>query len=193
MKRFLSLFEYNSPVILTFSLIAVSIFALDSVLPQDINYTLFTYYGGVKVIDFVRLFLWPFGHASISHLLGNFTFILLIGPMLEEKYGSKLMMIAMLVTTLVIGIIHAIFFSGGILGASGIVFMMIIMTSFTGVKQSGKIPVTFICIAALYLGQEVYRGLFTENNVSEISHIIGGITGIFFAKAHQKNHYREDV
>jgi GlpG protein len=62
--------------------------------------------------------------------------------------------------------------------------MMIIMASFTNVKHRGRIPLTFVCVAGLYLGQEVYRGLFVQNQVSEFGHIIGGVVGMVLIGIH---------
>lgn len=186
-------FEYNAPVILTFSILATLVFVIDSFFQTNWTFAVFTYYGGYAPIDFLRLLLWPLGHASIDHLLGNLTFILLIGPMLEEKYGSRFLIFAMLLTTILIGVLNAVIFGGGILGASGIVFMMIIMASFTNVKHKGRIPITFVCVAGLYLGQEVYRGIFVQNQVSEFGHIIGGVVGMMLIAIHGRLESRKGI
>ena len=41
--------------------------------------------------------------------VNNFLYILLIGPMIEEKYGSKNLTIMILVTAIITGIINMIF------------------------------------------------------------------------------------
>lgn len=185
MKNIVKKIEYNSPVVLTFSIVATIVFFLDRALPLNITRTFFVYSGGVSIMSFIRMLLWPLGHASIDHLLGNITLILLIGPMLEEKYTSKILLILMIITTLIISFFQAIIFSGGILGASGIVFMMIILTSFTNMKD-GKIPLTFIFIAILFLSKEIYNGIFVLNNVSELGHILGAIVGMGYVFVERK-------
>jgi membrane associated rhomboid family serine protease len=112
-------------------------------------------------------------------MVGNFSFILLIGPILEEKYGSKMLLSLIFFTALVTGILNAVFFNNALLGASGIVFMMILLVSFANV-QKGKIPLTFILVALLYLGQEVYQAVSSADNISQFAHIIGGICGGIF-------------
>ena len=83
----------------------------------------------------------------------------------------------MLATALVIGIINPILFPNvRLLGASGIVFAFIVLSSIT-VRENGQIPVTFILVVLLYLGQQIYEGLSAADNVSQIAHIIGGIVG----------------
>jgi membrane associated rhomboid family serine protease len=64
-------------------------------------------------------------------------------------------------------------------GASGIVFMLILMASFTNIRQ-GRLPVTVLLVAILYIGNEVIQGLFTIDNVSRVSHIVGGLCGAVF-------------
>ncbi|MBN1699736.1 MAG: rhomboid family intramembrane serine protease [Spirochaetales bacterium] len=130
-------------------------------------------------LDVLKLFTHAIGHASWPHLLGNFTFILLIGPILEERYGSGLLVLMMLVTAFSTGVLNVLFFPTGLLGASGIVFMFILLTSFTNVRR-GEIPITFILVVLLFVGQEVYRAIAEQNNVSEFAHIIGGFFGALF-------------
>ena len=45
--------------------------------------------------------------------------------------------------------------------------------------KAGQIPVTFILVAALFIGKEVLNTLQT-NQISEAAHIIGGICGSLF-------------
>ena len=98
-------------------------------------------------LTYVRLFTHVLGHSGWSHFMGNAAYILLLGPMLEEKYGSSALVKVILITALVTGLVNNIFFSSvGLCGASGVVFAFIILTSFTGFK-TGEIPLTFILVA----------------------------------------------
>jgi len=103
--------------------------------------------------------------------------ILVVGPGLEEKYGSKNMISAIIITALVSGLVHWFLFPGTMLcGASGIVFMMIVMASLAGMRD-GRIPITLILVLILYLGNEFVDGLTLKDNVSQLTHIIGGVCG----------------
>ena len=62
------------------------------------------------------------------------------------------------------------------LGASGVVFAFILLSSFVGFKE-GKIPFTFILVALLYIGEQIYQGFFVQDNISNLTHILGGIVG----------------
>ena len=169
---------YNAPVILTYTLIAVAVTLIDTFYFGNFAETLFSVVPGMDMtnpISYFRLASHAIGHAGWEHLIGNFTFILLLGPMLEEKYGSKLLLGMMLVTAVVTGVLNISLFPTGLLGASGIVFMLIILSSLTNFK-SGHIPLTFILIALLFLGKEVFNALQTDQ-ISQFAHIIGGICG----------------
>ena len=187
-------FTYNSPVILTYTFICVVITTLDTFFsfgaaegqPGTISLTFFTVYPfGTEYMSlsnpltYLRLFSHAMGHAGWEHLVGNFTFILLLGPILEEKYGSRLLLMLIFVTALLTGIFNAIVFANPLLGASGIVFMMILLVSFTNARK-GTIPLTFLLVAFLFLGKEIYNALFVDNQISEFAHIFGGICGGIF-------------
>ena len=118
-----------------------------------------------------------FGHAGWSHFIGNASYLLLLGPMLEEKYGSKEMLEVIGVTALATGIVNYIFFwNVALCGASGVVFAFIVLASFTGFR-AGEIPFSFILVAIIFIGQQVYEGIVVQDNISNMAHIIGGIVG----------------
>ncbi len=129
------------------------------------------------------------GHASLDHFLGNMVLLLVIGPPMEEKYGSIPLLKAILLTALVSGILQCLLFPGtALLGASGIVFMLIMLSSLAG--GSGGIPVTMILVAILYLGEQVYDAIFIRDNVANFMHIVGGICGTGFGFYSAQPHRR---
>ena len=67
-----------------------------------------------------------------------------------------------------------------------IVFALILLSSFTSFKE-GKIPVTFILVAAIYIGQQIYQGIFVQDNISNLTHIIGGGVGAGLGFVMNKN------
>jgi len=174
--------QYNAPVVLTFAFLAFGAWILGELTGGRSDQLLFCVYRSslLNPFTYVRLFLHVLGHANLSHLAGNMMLFLLLGPILEEKYGSRALLEMFVIVAVVTGIINmALFPSTALMGASGIVFMMIILSSVTGVEQ-GRIPLTLIVVAILYLGQEIYDGLFTADNISHLSHILGGACGCAF-------------
>ena len=134
-------------------------------------------------LTYFRMVGHVFGHSDWTHFMNNFMIILLVGPMIEEKYGSINLLIRMGITAVVTAIVNMIISKEGILGASGIAFMLIILSSLVNI-ENGKIPITLILICLFYIVNEIITGITKKDNVSHLSHIIGavcgGILGIFY-------------
>ncbi len=179
-KRRAAILQYNAPTTLTFTLLCLFVLFLDLLTNGNSTLKLFCVYRFElgDVLGYVRLFTHVLGHADFSHLTGNLVLMLVIGPALEERYGSSNMWWAIIVTALVSGIIQCLFFPDvALMGASGIVFMMIIMSSLGGMR--GGIPITLILVFIIYIGGEIYDGLMTSDNISQLTHIVGGVCGAF--------------
>jgi len=174
--------QYNSPVILTFTFLALVSYLLSFLTNNTSNQLLFSNYrtSFLDPMQYIRLFSYILGHANWAHFSGNFIIILITGPMLEEKYGSKVLVELILVTAFVTGVIHAIFSSAALLGASGIVYMFIILSSFTNAEK-GRVPLTLIIVFFVFIGREIFGGAFAQDNISQFAHIIGGLCGALFA------------
>ncbi|MBR6243755.1 MAG: rhomboid family intramembrane serine protease [Ruminococcus sp.] len=178
----------NSPVILGFSAVCLVSLLLNILTHGKTNELFFSVYRSslLNPLTYLRFFGHACGHANWSHFFGNMTLLLILGPLLEEKYGKGDIALVMVVTALVTGLVNFIFFPHvALLGASGIVFAFILLSSFTGVKE-GKIPLTFILVAVIYIGQQVYDGIFLKDNISNLAHIVGGIVGCVFGFAENK-------
>ncbi|WP_020526346.1 rhomboid family intramembrane serine protease [Flexithrix dorotheae] len=172
--------HYNAPVTLTYTIICTGVLLINN-LTGGLIMNLFTVYpimNFANPIDYFRLFSHVIGHGSWDHLAGNFTFILLLGPILEEKYSSKTLLKMIVLTAFITGVINILIFPSGLLGASGIVFMMILLSSFVNFRQ-GHIPLTFVLVVILFLGKEI-TNIFAQDNVSQFAHILGGICGGVF-------------
>lgn len=173
--------HYNAPVVLTYTLVAMLTLAIDPLFNGAIIQSTMVVQPDGSLMDpmtWVRIFGHALGHAGWDHLLGNFAIILLIGPILEEKYGSSRLLLMIAFTAFITGIVVTFFFRDALLGASGVAFMMILLGSFANAK-SGRIPLTFILVAVIYLGREIFAA-FSEDHISQMAHIIGGVTGSLF-------------
>ena len=174
--------RFNSPLVLGFVLLSLAAMILNIVTGGVSNRLVFMTYRSslADPLTYLRFFTHALGHSGWQHYIGNMSYILLLGPMLEEKYGARKLLGVMALTALITGLINYIFFPHvALCGASGVVFAFILMTSFTSFKK-GEIPVTFILVAVIYLGQQVYDGIFVKDNISNMAHIVGGIVGAVF-------------
>ena len=171
--------KFNAPVTLVFVMICFIATLLGVVSNGRITQIVFmTYHSSLtNPMTYVRFITHIFGHSGWSHFIGNASYLLLLGPMLEEKYGSKELIEVIGITAIATGLVNYIFFwNVGLCGASGVVFAFIILASFTGFKE-GEIPLTFILVAAIFIGQQVYEGIALQNDISNMAHIVGGIVG----------------
>lgn len=171
--------SFNSPVILGFTILCFIALLLNWLTKGITNNLFFSVYHSSlsNPLTYVRFLGHVLGHASWSHFIGNIMYILIVGPLLEEKYGSADILFVILATALVTGIANYVFFPQyRVLGASGVVFALILLSSLTSFKD-GTIPLTFILVSILYIGGEVYSALFVTDNVSNFSHIVGGLVG----------------
>ena len=176
----------NAPITLGFSLICIIALLLNMVSSGKTNVLFFSTYGSslLSPMTYIRLLGHIFGHANVDHLVSNLLYILLLGPMLEEKYGKRLI-IVILSTAAVTGIVHNLLSPNTmLLGASGVVFTFIILASITGNEEG--IPVTLIIVALLWIGSEIYTGITTADSVSQLTHIVGGLTGGIIGLAFKK-------
>lgn len=177
--------RYNSPVVLTFALLSLLTLPLDRLTNGWTTLHLFSVYrcSLLDPLAYPRFFGHVLGHSGLDHYMGNMLLMLLAGPPLEEKYGGRTLLGCIAATALATGLVEFIFFPGSaLLGASGVVFMMIVLSSFTATER-GAIPLTLILVAALYLGGELVSGLAGADNVSQLAHIVGGVCGMVFGFA----------
>jgi len=166
---------YNAPVVLTFALAAVAVYILTWAVPSvQPWFRASAHFDGAR--SYVGIFSHILGHASWAHLIGNFMFILLLGPILEERHGSMKLLVMILFTAFVTGLFNLAFMNGELLGASGIVFMMILLASTANIRQ-GEIPLTFIAVAVIYLGGELVAEFKADDGISHIAHLVGGAVG----------------
>lgn len=173
---------FNSPVILSFVGVCLLALILDKITGGISTLKLLSVYRSsfLNPLTYVRLIGHIFGHAGWSHFINNIMMILILGPMLEEKYGSKDILLVILITAVVTGAFHMIFSPfTRLLGASGVVFAFILLSSLTSFDDGG-IPVTFILVAVIYIGEQIYQLIAITSNVSNITHIIGGAVGATF-------------
>lgn len=181
--------QYNSSVVLSFALLSLAALLLGRLTGGWTTHTLFCVYRAplTDPFTYIRMVGHVLGHAGYAHYISNMTLLLVIGPPLEEKYGSGRLLGCILFTALVSGLVQFLFFPGSaLLGASGIVFMMIVLSSLAGMRE-GAIPLTLILVVFIYLGGEVVDAVTLQDNVSHLTHILGGLCGAGLGFAMKRN------
>jgi membrane associated rhomboid family serine protease len=182
--------SYNAPVTLTYALICACILLLNSLVvkakPDSGGFIPLVFsapgtpFDWKSLFSYLRLFTHIFGHTDWNHYIGNFSFIILLGPLMEERYGSKILTLMFLVTGFVTGVINSCIIPYPLMGGSGIVFMLIVLSSISSLEKK-KIPLSFVCVILIYFGREIYNGVVLHSsNISVVAHIVGGLCGSFF-------------
>lgn len=178
MKKRKIIFTFNAPATLCFALVSLAALGLNTLTGGMSNRLVFSVCRSsfLHPMTYVRLLCHVLGHTSFSHYVSNIAFLLALGPIVEERYGSFRLLLMFAVTAVVSGLFHMFLGSGALMGASGIVYMLIFLASTSG-SRGGEIPLTLVAVAALYLTQEILGGLFSADNISHLSHIVGGVCG----------------
>lgn len=170
---------FNAPVVLSMVTLSFAATLLNYVTAGVSGRLLFMTYHSplLSPMTWIRAYTYIFGHADWEHLIGNMSYLLLLGPMLEEKYSSQTLTVVIAVTALGTSLINYIFFpTVALCGASGVVFAFILLSSFTGFRE-GEIPLTFILVAVFFIGQQIWDGITVRDNISNMAHIVGGVIG----------------
>ena len=171
--------SYNAPFTLTFSLLSVLAFLAGSFSDGIATAWFFSVSSDMSWIEprtYFRLIFHVCGHISGHHLVSNLLIILLLGPLLEEKYGAGALLRMALTTALLTSAVMVFIVPGTLLGASGVAFAFIVLSSMTRVR-SGEIPLTFIIVALLFLGREIAAALTQDDQTAQFAHLLGGAVG----------------
>ena len=110
--------SYNCPVVLTYAAVFLVLVAVNALTGGWLNKYVMVCYGHTSLLDpltYVRCITYFFGHSGWEHYASNMLLMLLVGPVVEEKYGSGNLAFMILVTGIASGIINCIFFDTGVI------------------------------------------------------------------------------
>ena len=108
--------RYNAPVTLTFAFVSALVLILSITILPSLTALWFSTPAPFRVNafqDYIKLFTYIFGHASVQHYMANFTMILLLGPLLEAAYGSGFLLLSIGVTAAITGLMNVLLFQIG--------------------------------------------------------------------------------
>ena len=172
---------FQSKGSLYFALICVLGSFLVIKMPEASISQLFILNGDAQFYDwkwYISLFTYVFGHSSLEHLLGNMSLLLILGPIIELKYGTQRFILMSAITAGATGLLHTLLWDNHLLGFSGLVFMFIVLSTLLNIRNR-EIPLTFILVVVLYFGMEILSSL-QETQISHFAHLFGGAMGAFW-------------
>lgn len=164
--------QYNAVVTLTMFFISLGVLLLDKITKGKSTRKVFSTEKAslLNPLTYIRFFTHILGHSNWSHLSHNYLKILLLGPLIEEKYGSINYLIMILITAFAVAIFNFIKGKEWLKGASCISFMLIVLSAFVNITEN-KIPITLILIILFYIIDEI-KDLKKKDNIAHDSHII---------------------
>ena len=167
-------FQYNAVVTLTMFFISLLVLLLDKITKGKSTRRFFSTERAslLNPLTYIRFFTHILGHADWEHLSNNYLKILLLGPLIEEKYGSLNFLIMILITAFVVAIFNYIKGNVWLKGASCISFMLTVLSAFVNITEN-KIPITLILIILFYIIDEIKK-LKKKDNIAHDSHLIRG-------------------
>ena len=189
---------YDAPVTLTFVIICAIIFLLNMLMAKGgkslglENYLASpTTQTGVMPfipsapVSYVRLLFYIFGSGAAGNavaggaslLFTNLILIMLLGPAMEERYGSAIIGIMIFVSALFSGVLNACFCQTSLVGAVPVVSMMIFLNAFMSFSKK-KFPLSFAAVMVLFVLLQIFSG---AGAVQIIICIAGGLCGSLFA------------
>lgn len=197
--------SYDAPVTLTFVVISAIIFLLSFMLaksgkPDSLGKLFISptdQAGNLSFIvkqplSYLRLLLYIFGSEAdgAQVLFTNLILIMLLGPAMEERYGSIIIGIMIFVSALFSGVLNACFCSDSLVGAVPVVCMMIFLNAFMSFSKK-KFPLSFAAVMIFFIMLQIFSG---AGAIRIIICIAGGLCGSLFAfltspkmKAEKKN------
>ena len=178
--KLLKYFDYNSKVILTLFFLSLIVLILGYITGgKSTKYLFSTERSKIfSIRTIIRSFTHILGHENFEHFIGNYLIILLLGPMIEEKYGSINLLIMILITAFITSLINFIIGKYNLKGSSNIAFMLIVLSAFVNINQN-KIPLTLVLIIIFYVIGEL-KDILKKDKVSHFGHLIGAICGFIF-------------
>ena len=182
-------FVYDAPVMLSFVLAVLVIFMLDTFVfkgtlaekwllsPTAAEGSLpFAFSDFTSIL---RLFLHVLGGRDIPFLICNLIFILLLGPQMEERYGSVIIGIMIFVAALFSGVLNACFCKVPVSGSEPVVFMLILLCAMMHLSRS-KVSASALAVIILFAVMLVLRKN-PNGTAGVLITLAGGLCGSLFA------------
>ena len=181
-------FDYDAPVTLTFTLLSLLLFLIDLIFLEnklDSSFFMTSTVSGdfqfsfASFNSYLRLFLYVFGRGNTIFFFSRLVIITLLGPRMEERFGSGVIGIMILVSTLFTGVLSACSCKLPFNGADPIVFMLILLDMLFHISKK-TVSLSSALATALFIAC-----LFVSPNQNGMIGVLvvlaGGLCGSLFA------------
>lgn len=188
-KRFSLKFSYDAPVTITMALLLLVLFMIDSLIikspviakflmaPTTASGTVPFAFSSPKALLGVLLHI--FSYTDLSQLLCDVVFLLLLGPFMEERYGSVIIGIMIFVASLFSGVLNACFCKAPVSGAACVVFMLILLDFLMSLSKKKIAAASLFALIIFVVRLATAK---SENGFVDVVIVMaGGLCGSLFA------------
>ncbi len=178
---------FTAPITTIFSLLCIAVFLIQASAPQHITNLLFfvggnssspTPFDRTSIFDYLTIFTHLFGSKNAYTLLINTAYILLLSPRIEQAYGKGLLSLMFIITAFITGVLSTLFVSTHVMGAQGIVFLLLLLNILADAKTK-TIPITIIFSSLLYVSFITFDST-TIGVAEKITPFIGSLCASIF-------------
>ncbi|KAH8048944.1 hypothetical protein JL722_12179 [Aureococcus anophagefferens] len=143
--EFLRRIVVDAPVVLGFAFVCCAVFFVNLVAPGTNVFVAcppFRMASPLNPLTYLRLLTHTVGHTGYDHLKGNMVNLLLVGPASEKEFGSMNLLKIMVYVAVSSAVAHMALgpANGYQLGASGVVFALILLNSRVVARARAKRP-----------------------------------------------------
>lgn len=189
-KKSLPRLTAGSPVILSFAFIYALVFALEEALNMPVSARFLdcppaSLFNFTAVLDYVKVLVHVFSRGAAGEFFPCLVCIIVLGCETEERYGSAMTCLMMLIASLVEGVLCVLLAPKALGGGFAIAFMLIILwgMSFFSKKQIPLLwiflAVAFVVLEATLLRPVVAGESFADSAICVLIKLIAAVTGSF--------------
>jgi len=126
---------------------------------------------------YIRFFGYVFGNTDLKKFFVTLIFFLVLGPVLEERFHGKILLIVIIVSSVVSGVLCFIFFPDIVMmDSDAVIFAFVLLSPLKALKKK-ELPLTFILIIIFGLCFLIYSEMIVEGNTYQITNMVGGVIG----------------
>jgi membrane associated rhomboid family serine protease len=188
-KRYKIMFD--APVTIVFVLLTIAVYFVNIMMKESLIPMMFTCrslkaadpeaaFNLKNALDYARLILHVFAYTDFPTLLINAVILLLLGSILEERYGSLMLFIMIFIAALVSGVLAVCSPQVPFTGTDSIIFMMIFLLSLTALAKH-TVQVSWLLAFIAFTAYKAYG--FTTTGTKNLSAIIQDNLGLLISLA----------
>ena len=179
-----------STTIISLNVVVFLILVTLSIYDSDFGTNLIAWSPSSENFNYFQLITYQFVHVNATHILFNMLLFSFCAFDIEKKLGWKKFVLFYLISGTLAGLSHILISESPVAGASGSIWGLMIIYSFLFPKSNfetsfSKVPIV-ILVGILFLLEIFFLFTGLDKGVSNIAHIVGGLTGLLLILINQR-------